>query len=274
MDDIKLHRFARNILVLLAAMLVACTSRNGPAPLTVLDNQVDASPSVFEQEAYTVKAGDTLFAIAWYSGNDYRDLAKWNGISKPYMLQIGQQITLKRPENRSRIVTYERLPTKKTGKNRVASSEKQAYSGEKVGSESPKQSPKPVSANDFPLRVNRWVWPAEGKIIGRFKQTGDVNKGIDVQAPLGTPIKAAAEGRVVYTGNALRGYGNLIIVKHTDTLLSAYAHNEKIMVQERQWISAGEQIATMGSSGTNTVKLHFEVRYRGKSLDPLRYLPK
>jgi len=117
------------------------------------------------------------------------------------------------------------------------------------------------------------VWPAEGKVVGTFSKSESGNKGIDIAGAKGSKVVAAADGKVVYSGSALRGYGNLVIIKHTDTFLSAYAYNDTILVKEREWVSAGQQIATMGDSGTNSVKLHFEVRYRGKSLDPMKYLP-
>jgi len=223
-------------------------------------------------------AGDTLFAIAWYSGNDYRDLAKWNNISPPYTLSIGQTLRLREPKPRSLVKRTSGHTTKKSGQTPVATSKKQAYGeSQAVVNKRTSVPSKPASSTpkkgEFPARVARWIWPAQGNIIERFKAKGDVNKGIDIQASKGSPIVAAAAGKVVYTGSALRGYGNLIIIKHTDTFLSAYAHNDRIMVEERQWVAAGEQIATMGDSGTNLVKLHFEVRYRGKSLDPMRYLP-
>ena len=122
--------------------------------------------------------------------------------------------------------------------------------------------------------MEKWIWPAEGKLVGTFSKAESGNKGIDVAGKRGSKVVAAASGKVVYSGNALRGYGRLVIIKHTDTFLSAYAYNETILVKEREWVYAGQKIATMGSSGTDSVKLHFEVRYRGKSLNPLRYLPK
>ena len=255
-------------------VLSACAGRNAPAPLDVLNSQPETIPSAFEADTYQVVAGDTLFAIAWYSGNDYQDLAKWNNISPPYSLAIGQVIRLRPVSSPAQPQIARGQTSSKSLKTPVESSKKQAYGeSEKAVSRQAVTQKKPARTGDFPARVAEWKWPAQGTIIERFKQTGDVNKGIDIQAQAGAPIVAAADGKVVYTGNALRGYGNLVIIKHTDTFLSAYAHNDQIIVNERQWVTAGEQIATMGNSGTNLVKLHFEVRYRGKSLDPMRYLP-
>ena len=119
-----------------------------------------------------------------------------------------------------------------------------------------------------------WKWPTSGKITQGFSNSDGGNKGIDISGSKGQPVYAAAGGRVVYAGNALRGYGNLIIIKHNDDFLSAYAHNDSISVKDQQEVSAGQQIAKMGSTGTNGVKLHFEIRYKGKSVDPTRYLPR
>ena len=134
----------------------------------------------------------------------------------------------------------------------------------------------PINAHVVaPIASNvAWQWPTSGNIIQGFSDTDGGNKGIDISGSRGQSVKAAASGRVVYAGNALRGYGNLIIIKHNDDFLSAYAHNDKILVTDQQEVKAGQEIAKMGSSGTNTVKLHFEIRYKGKSVDPVRYLPR
>ncbi|MGF1766714.1 murein hydrolase activator NlpD [Enterovibrio makurazakiensis] len=119
-----------------------------------------------------------------------------------------------------------------------------------------------------------WRWPVSGRVVSGFSSSELGNKGVDIAGKRGQSISAAADGKVVYAGNALRGYGNLIIIKHNDDYLSAYAHNDRIFVSERQSIKKGQKIASMGSSGTNSVRLHFEIRYKGKSVNPLRYLPK
>jgi lipoprotein NlpD len=121
--------------------------------------------------------------------------------------------------------------------------------------------------------VSTWRWPTDGKIIDNFSSSEGGNKGVDIAGTRGQPIFATADGRVVYAGNALRGYGNLIIIKHNDDYLSAYAHNDTMLVREQQEVKAGQKIATMGSTGTSSVRLHFEIRYKGKSVNPLRYLP-
>ena len=140
-----------------------------------------------------------------------------------------------------------------------------------------------TTTNDTPINANvvapvasnvAWQWPTQGNVIQGFSNSDGGNKGIDISGSRGQAVKAAASGRVVYAGNALRGYGNLIIIKHNDDFLSAYAHNDKILVSDQQEVKAGQEIAKMGSTGTNAVKLHFEIRYKGKSVDPVRYLPR
>lgn len=140
-----------------------------------------------------------------------------------------------------------------------------------------------TTTNDTPINANvvapvasniTWQWPTQGNVIQGFSNTDGGNKGVDISGSRGQAVKAAASGRVVYAGNALRGYGNLIIIKHNDDFLSAYAHNDKILVSDQQEVKAGQEIAKMGSTGTNAVKLHFEIRYKGKSVDPVRYLPR
>ncbi|WP_420021771.1 peptidoglycan DD-metalloendopeptidase family protein [Candidatus Blochmanniella pennsylvanica] len=122
------------------------------------------------------------------------------------------------------------------------------------------------------VTIKNWYWPTNGIIINTFSDSERGNKGIDISGALGQPILATANGKVVYIGNTLKGYGNLIIIKHDNNYLSAYAHNDMILVNEQQTVKMGDKIATMGNSGTNEVKLHFEIRYKGKSVDPLFYL--
>ena len=119
-----------------------------------------------------------------------------------------------------------------------------------------------------------WEWPTEGRVTTGFSSSANGNKGLDIAGQLGQHVTASADGKIVYAGNALRGYGNLVIIKHNDDYLSAYAHNDRLFVSERQDVKKGQKIASMGSTGTNSVRLHFEIRYRGKSVNPLRYLPK
>lgn len=275
--------------------LFSCSSssRQTPAPVVSLDMSEPRSSTPFDNDIYTIQTGDTLFAIAWYSGNDYRDLARWNNISPPYTIRAGQRIDLKPPtivasaisktsslvksnpvsgqtRSKSEHAVIDRPPEQAYGASEKNVSRQQLRDNPEVkavvaSSETPRQ---------FSQTIKRWVWPAAGDIVGTFDKAESGNKGIDIRNKLGTQVVAAADGKVVYTGEALRGYGRLMIIKHTETYLSAYAHNDRILVEEQQWVKAGEKIGTMGSSGTDAVKLHFEVRYRGRSLDPQRYLPR
>ncbi|WP_175546611.1 peptidoglycan DD-metalloendopeptidase family protein, partial [Vibrio vulnificus] len=144
------------------------------------------------------------------------------------------------------------------------------YVGSK-GKENVKPITSPPPTNN--QKIAKWQWPTKGRVIKNFSAGEQGNKGIDIAGQRGQPIVSTAGGTVVYSGNALRGYGNLIIVKHNDNYLSAYAHNDRLLVSEGQSVKAGQQIATMGSSGAKTVMLHFEIRYQGKSVNPKRYLP-
>lgn len=255
---------------------------------------------------YQVKHGDTLFYIAWITGNDFRDLAQRNNISAPYNLEVGQTLhvvnasgvsitggnAVTAADTRDQQIIQ---PSAQNNSTAVASRTTITYSepsGEDKASSlsssngsltRPVTAPvtAPVVSNTEPTvssisnsaPISSWRWPTDGKIIETFAATEGGNKGIDIAGSKGQAIVATAPGRVVYAGNALRGYGNLIIIKHNDDYLSAYAHNDKMLVREQEDIKAGQEIATMGSTGTSSTRLHFEIRYKGKSVNPLRYLP-
>jgi len=283
------HWFYLGFSLYIFALLGGCAGRTAPAPVVLLNSQVSDGSEEYTKKTYKVQRGDTLYAVAWYTGNDYRDLAKYNQLSAPYTIFPGQILAVTPP---SKVATPPVIPKSKTNqsttpttlnvdKSLVDRPQPQAYrESEKIVKpqnvttvKKPSQSVKKQTPTSFPDKVQEWVWPAEGKVVGTFSKSESGNKGIDIAGAKGSKVVAAADGKVVYSGSALRGYGNLVIIKHTDTFLSAYAYNDTILVKEREWVSAGQQIATMGDSGTNSVKLHFEVRYRGKSLDPMKYLP-
>lgn len=265
----------------LTLSLAGCSSPSRPAPLVILNSQPEL-PDTPKQTSYTVQSGDTLFAIAWYTGNDYQDIAKWNNLASPYVIYPGQSLHLQPLASNLRPSSNVKKPTgttsEKNTKMSIDPKESQAYCDCEPNVNKPvtqaniKKSKRLV--NEFPERVSQWQWPAKGKFEQSQNGAEAGVNGVDIYAPPGSNVVAAAAGKVVYAGNALRGYGNLIIIKHTDSFLSAYAHNESIAVSERDWIEAGQVIGKVGSSGTTTNKLHFEIRYRGKSLDPLKYLPK
>ncbi|MDF7679178.1 murein hydrolase activator NlpD [Enterobacteriaceae bacterium ESL0689] len=255
---------------------------------------------------YTVKHGDTLFYIAWVTGNDFRDLAQRNNISEPYDLQVGQVIQVGNPSAQSitadntttqknrdvpviadsiqksaavvaqqPIITYSESSGKQNDNNMFTKGESATTATTVSPVAAPTASrPQPTASSvSTSVPITGWRWPTEGKIIENFSGTEGGNKGIDIVGRKGQSITATADGRVVYAGNALRGYGNLIIIKHNDDYLSAYAHNDTMLVREQQEVKAGQKIATMGSTGTSSTRLHFEIRYKGKSVNPLQYLP-
>ncbi|MFT5837750.1 MAG: lipoprotein NlpD [Flavobacteriales bacterium] len=262
--------------ILLTCFLTSsCSNRSQPAPVSELYKGKtfrDFEPQAYSAETYQVKAGDTLYSIAWYSGNDYRDLARINKIPAPYQIQPGKILTLKKQLKSIRPKSNK--STDQTSKviinPSVDPSKKQAY-----GKSEQNVNRVPIGPvnGQFPDQVKSWHWPTTETISRGFSAKEQGNKGLDFSGKLGLPILAAADGKVVYTGDALRGFGKLAIIKHSDSYLTAYAHNDNILVKEQQWIKAGQKIATMGRSGTDKVKLRFEVRYKGKSVNPLRYLP-
>ncbi|WP_045857576.1 murein hydrolase activator NlpD [Raoultella terrigena] len=258
--------------------------------------------------SYTVKRGDTLFYIAWVTGNDFRDLAERNNIPAPYGLNVGQTLQVgnsagqpitgdnavaqasarasggatvaAHPAQKSTAVvasqptiTYsessgEQNANKMLPNNKPATTVVAPVTAPAISSNQPTASSTSTSSP-----ISSWRWPTDGKVIENFSGAEGGNKGIDIAGSKGQAIVATADGRVVYAGNALRGYGNLIIIKHNDDYLSAYAHNDTMLVREQQEIKAGQKIATMGSTGTSSTRLHFEIRYKGKSVNPLQYLP-
>ena len=206
---------------------------------------------------HIVKSGDTLHSIAKQYNVRLERLVKINNIKVPHTLYDGQKLN---------------LPDSNIQKNYNVLLKKQVYAAKKT--------PKIECNYNQPNSVkhsnnNKWVWPAHGTIIKHFVNFGpDQGKGIDIIGKKGDPIMSIANGKVVYSGNNLRGYGNLIIIKHNQDFLSAYAHNDKILVKEQQEVVKGQKIATMGDSEANKVVLHFEIRYKGKPIDPLKLLIK
>ncbi|MCY7294286.1 peptidoglycan DD-metalloendopeptidase family protein [Alteromonas sp. a30] len=256
----------------IALLVSGCSSRTGPAPVVRLGkhsgHNVIKRPIV-NSKYYIVKKDDTLYSIAFSAGRDFREIAQINGISKPYSIYPGQKITLIPSNNRQQKNTpnFRTKTTKNKPIQTVDRKKKKAYGKYVKRNAAQKKS-------SFPSEISQWTWPSKGKIINKFSLAAEGNKGLDIAGSKGDPVKAAADGKVVYTGNALRGYGNLVIIKHSESYLSAYAHNDTIIVKEQQWVKAGQRVAHMGNSGTDQTMLHFEIRYKGKSVDPLRYLPK
>ncbi|MEM9102865.1 MAG: peptidoglycan DD-metalloendopeptidase family protein [Pseudomonadota bacterium] len=251
---------------------------------------------------YRVKKGDTLYSIAFRYQQDFLDLARRNAIQKPYIIHPEQIVRIqpyprvKQAKNQpaSVIVHHNKIESVKPNTTKTPSSKPTLSQNSKNSQKSPTlaspppQKPKitntvsstvttkkpPTWSKNDKKSVTKWVWPVKGSIIEGFSSNRQKSNGIDIAGKKGTPIRAAAGGRVVYSGNGLRGYGNLVIIKHSDDLLSAYAHNSKVQVQENELVNVGQIIAEMGDTGTNRIKLHFEIRKRGRPVDPLNFLPK
>lgn len=198
---------------------------------------------------YTVKRGDTLYGISRQTGTSVKELARLNGISPPYTIEIGQKLR-----------TGGKAAKKGSGKSSTRTAKV-------VPSSAVPQSSWP------PVGQRCWRWPASGKVILPYSMANGGNKGIDIAGALGQPVYAAGAGKVVYAGNQLRGYGNLIMIKHGEDYITAYAHNARILVSNGQSVRIGQQIATMGSTDADSVRLHFQIRYRATAIDPQRYLP-
>lgn len=232
----------------LSVCLLACnSSRQNYAPV------VDAwRQPIDKQGVHRVEPGETLYSIAWRYGFDYREVAKINGIPAPYALRVGQKISLVEPSaknasksaytpSRSAALPKHKPAAPQSGPSSVKQTAKKTESAPIANSHSTKAV---AVASGL-----RWHWPVQGKVIGRYTATGIANKGIDIAANKGAPVYATAAGEVVYSGNGLFGYGNLIIIKHNSEYLSAYAHNSKILVIEGQSVSAQQKIAEVGDSG-------------------------
>ncbi len=256
--------------LLLSSLLAGCAGTSSQAPV------VDRSHAAKQRQAnpvtsgqYTVQRGDTLYSIAFRFGWDWKDLAARNGIRAPYTIMPGQTI---RFSNASRSIAVAKAPVVTPIKRPVAVTPVKSVPAPKQEQRVTvlKQTSPPVSAS----AQGKWLWPAAGTLIGLYSSNTSLNKGIDIAGKLGQPILATADGSVVYAGSGLRGYGELVIIKHNDTFISAYGHNRRLLVNEGQQVKAGQQIAEMGSTGTDQVKVHFEIRRQGKPVDPLQYLPK
>lgn len=218
-------------------------------------------PLAVPEGSYLIKPGDTLYSIAFRNQLDFRDLAVWNDIGPDYVIHVGQIIRLTAPEFRAaRSEEGGGIVTTPMRKAAVAPAPPPPV----VHSE---PEPKPLPAN------YRWQWPTKGAIVKPFGGEGAGGKGIDIGGQLGQPVLAAAPGKVVYSGSALKGYGELIIIKHDDVHLSAYGYNRKRLVEEGAVVAAGQPIAELGFGPEQKPVLHFEVRKKGKPVDPVGYLP-
>ena len=252
----------------------SAASRIPPAPAVEAAKALPGAENAGKPGYYTVRPGDTLIRISLDSGQNWRDIARWNNIENPNVIEVGQvlrvippvgtgiELAVSRPVTSSNVVPSSAAP---------AASAPRGTGTSVVASVPPVTSaPAPVSGGEEELP---WAWPTGGgsTVVAGFDEQR--NKGLDISGKPGDPVLASADGRVVYAGAGLRGYGNLIILKHNNTYLSAYAHNQSLLVKEDQAVRKGQKIAEMGNSDADRVKLHFEIRRQGKPVDPARYLP-
>ena len=293
-------------------ILAGCMSQQ-PAPSVDRSGPVQSRSAVASQPSgpgyYTVKRGDTLYRIALEHGQDYREVAAWNNMSTLATIREGQILRIAPPGPPEAVDGVKASPvaigggietrsldssappavaTPGDGVKREPRAGKEPYSDEAYArlnnptAAKPETKPEPTSQpapapgpdpavatgpDDVP-----WMWPTSARISAPYSESG--NKGLDFSGKAGDPVLAAGDGKVVYSGNGLRGFGELVIVKHNATYLSAYAHNRKILVKKGQQVSRGQKIAEMGNSDADSVKLHFEIRKQGKPVDPALYLPK
>lgn len=252
------------IIGLTGIILTSCMGSPNRAPVHDRFTQSAKKPSY-----HIVSKGETLFSIAWRYGVDYKQLAKQNGISSSYIIYPGQKIYLYKTVAKSPAASVKKSPQKAVDPAPVRPPVTPSSR-----SKTTTASKNPPPAKSTPSAELQWRWPAQGKVIATFSSQNTLNKGIDIEGRLGEPVLAAASGVVVYAGNGIRGYGNLLIIKHNETYLSAYAHNSKLLVKEQTVVKVGEKIAEIGQSGADKPKLHFEIRRAGKPIDPRNYLPR
>ena len=274
--------------LLSACVLAGCANKNRPAPVEDRSPNAAKAPAkmiagvdnVGKPGYYSVKSGDTLIRIGMDNGQSWRDIARWNNIENPNLIETGQVLRVTPPEETGVVVrpvsstNVVTSPTPASAASAPATATNTAAVRPPASAASPSNSSTPANnlANaDSAEETVSFQWPTRGNVLAGFDEVK--NKGIDIAGKAGDPVLAAADGKVVYAGAGLRGYGNLVILKHNNTYLTAYAHNQSLLVKEDQAIKRGQKIAEMGNSDADQVKLHFEIRRQGKPVDPAKYLP-
>lgn len=300
-DSIKIHRL-RSVpaLLLTVALIAGCATRipapvsDGGLPPSPAAASNGAAPSAARNGTHVVRPGETLLAISRQYGHTVAELVAWNGLSDPNQIQVGQALrvappagTEVRPIASNEPVTVQPV----TPPNEMAATPikqeprggKQPYSDEAwaaVQRSAPGAEKRPETTPATPQVPENgkaaagqalWLWPAGGKLIASFNEAS--NKGIDISGTPGDSVVASAAGKVVYAGSGLRGYGKLVIIKHDESYLTAYAHNQQLLVKEGDTVAKGQKIAELGSTDADRPKLHFEIRKQGRPVDPLKYLP-
>jgi lipoprotein NlpD len=258
--------FPRLLIVSLAISTVVfqsgCATRSAPAPVVDRSGGKGAGLEPVQAGFYRIKRGDTLLRIALDHGQSHRDIAEWNNIADMNQIEVDQVIRVVPPRSAKAMTSKVEVKQEKPSPSNQMKDEKLAKN--EVKAEKSNNEP----AADAGIKLS---WPSKGNVIDRFDE--GKNKGIGISGKSGDPIQAAADGKVVYAGNSLRGYGNLLIVKHDNTYLTAYAHNKTLLVKEGDTVKKAQKIAEMGNTDADQVKLHFEVRKHGKPVDPMSYLP-
>ncbi len=305
----RMKKIRQIFLISLVGLLTACSTTHNSAPVSErrIGGTSPSKAAAEDRTTYTVKKGDTLYRIALDFGQSYSEIVAWNNLANPNDIKVGQVLRVAPPDAASARsggaqtgavavssgVESRPLsaPATSTASNKNAPrGEKRPYSDSTLAElqkpegavvAAPATAPKAATPAEKTVDVApataavdddsvAWMWPAEGKVIATFD---DGKKGIDIAGKSGQAVMAAGAGKVMYAGSGIRGYGNLVIVKHTSNLLSAYAHNKAILVKEGQNVTKGQKIAEMGDSDSDAVKLHFEIRQQGKPVDPSKFLP-
>jgi len=287
----RFHSGSVLIMVLVGALLGGCSSKPvnrapvedraavtapgkpaaaAPEPAAAAVKPLPGAENAGKPGYYTVKPGDTLIRIGLDHGQGAKDIARWNALENPNRIEVGQVLRIEPPASNGAVAR----PVVSASATPLASAPLRSASAEKsVAAASAPAVSAAASAVAAPTGDDEvsWIWPSGGAVLSGFDEVK--NKGLDIAGTAGEPVLAAADGRVVYVGAGLRGYGNLIILKHNNTYLTAYAHNQALLVKEDQSVRKGQKIAEMGNSDADRVKLHFEVRRQGKPVDPAKYLP-
>lgn len=265
--------FALRLLnISIISVLFSCAGKRDVAPI------VDAAPIPTHRiQRHVVAPGETLYSIALRYDMDYKKLAQVNRLGQKNQIHAGQVLSLDlssyTPPPPPQAKVQPRVPSSQPHVQGPQNNGQKARPTVGAVPENRTIEAKPSPATSVSSGSIKWQWPVNGKVVDGFNPSAGLNKGIDIQGKLGEPVVAAADGEVVYSGTGLRGYGKLLIVKHNEQYLSAYAHNRVLLVAEGDRVKAGQKIAEVGFSGTNTAKLHFEIRRDGKPVNPLQYLP-
>lgn len=281
------HSLMRTLLVILYFTLLSGCGYHPPAPIDEQSNAM-VKRQLNSDGTYYVRSGDTLYAIAFGYDLDPMNIAKWNDISSPYVIHPGQRLRLSAPagrhggSDRSSDVTISTVETPGQATTRTVSSPPKSSSTKSSSTEStpPKaepvvsKTPKPASSASNSADPKSWKWPTKGRVLRGYVAGDPARNGLDIAGQEGQSVSASSGGLVVYSGNGLIGYGELIIIKHSENMLSAYAHNKIRLVNEGEQVSSGQKIAEMGRNTSDEQLLHFEIRSRGKPVNPLIYLPK